>query len=115
MKTRALLLLLPAVAVGSAHAATGTTVKLKADPGGDIAFTKTKLSAPAGKVTIRMKNPKGSFSEHGIAIVGHGKGKVVNPGARSSITATLKPGRYTYYCPVAGHKAAGMKGTLTVK
>jgi uncharacterized cupredoxin-like copper-binding protein len=33
----------------------------------------------------------------------------------ASVTVDLKPGTYEYYCPVDGHKAAGMKGTLTVK
>ena len=88
---------------------------MKADPSGDLAFTKAKLSAPAGKVTIRMRNPKGTFAGHGIAIAGHGKGEVVQPGGRSSVTAKLKAGTYTYYCPVPGHRAAGMRGKLAVK
>ncbi|MFX8320210.1 plastocyanin/azurin family copper-binding protein [Acinetobacter baumannii] len=25
-----------------------------------------------------------------------------------------KPGRYTFFCPIPGHEAAGMKGTLVV-
>ena len=28
---------------------------------------------------------------------------------------TLKKGSYTFLCPVPGHAAAGMKGTLTVR
>ena len=32
----------------------------------------------------------------------------------STVTATVKPGKYTYYCIVPGHEKAGMKGTLTV-
>jgi plastocyanin len=31
------------------------------------------------------------------------------------VTATLKPGTYTYLCPVPGHAQAGMRGTLVVK
>jgi uncharacterized cupredoxin-like copper-binding protein len=103
---------------GASVAASATTLKLKADPGGDIKFTKKKLSASAGSVTIKMANPSSSGSPHGIAITGHGikkVGKTVNPGKTSKVTAKLKAGKYTFYCPVPGHRALGMKGTLTIK
>jgi|tagenome__1003787_1003787.scaffolds.fasta_scaffold20959446_4 uncharacterized cupredoxin-like copper-binding protein len=104
---------------GAGVAATGaTTLKLKADPHGALTYNKTKLSAPAGKVTVTMKNPAGSHTKHGIEIEGHGvekRGKNVKPGKTSTVTLKLKPGKYEYYCPVDGHKAAGMKGKLTVK
>jgi uncharacterized cupredoxin-like copper-binding protein len=106
-----------AAATEGAHAA-ASTVRLKADAGGQLKFNKGKLSAPAGKVTIKMKDPSSSGLAHGIALSGNGvhkKGNVVNPGKTAKVTATLKAGKYTYFCPVPGHKQAGMKGTLTVK
>jgi uncharacterized cupredoxin-like copper-binding protein len=65
-----------------------------------------------------MTNPSSSGSPHGIAISGKNvskKGKIVNPGKTTSVTVTLKRGKYTFYCPVPGHRQLGMKGTLTVK
>ena len=62
-------------------------------------------------------DPTGSPGEL-IAISGFdgtGGTSGVSPGKTASLTVTLKPGTYTFYCPVDGHKAAGMKGTLKVK
>jgi uncharacterized cupredoxin-like copper-binding protein len=106
-----------AAATQGAHAA-ASTVKLKANANGELKFNKSKLSAAAGKVTIKMKDPSSSGLAHGIALSGNGvkkTGKVVNPGKTTKVTATLKAGKYTYFCPVPGHKQAGMRGTLTVK
>ena len=35
--------------------------------------------------------------------------------SKTSVTADLKAGTYTFYCPVGNHRAEGMEGTLTVK
>jgi plastocyanin len=94
-----------------------SVVKVSADPKGALAFTTMKLTAKAGTVTVEMKNPAGSGVPHGIAVEGHGvdqDGKIVQPGGTSTDTLTLKPGTYKFYCPVKGHEAAGMKGTLVV-
>jgi plastocyanin len=99
----------PAKSAGSAQ-----TVHLSAVPG-KLAFNTTHLTAKAGKVTIAMANP--STFMHGVGINGNGvdkDGPVVGNGATSTVTVTLKPGTYTFYCPVPGHEAGGMKGTLTV-
>jgi len=106
----------PAPAAGAPAA--GQTVKLAADPGGAPSFTKAALSAKAGTVTLRLDNPSSAGVQHGIAIEGHGvdrNGPVVAAGSTSAVTARLKAGTYTFYCPFDGHKAAGMKGTLTVR
>ena len=36
-------------------------------------------------------------------------------GGAQSKKIDLKPGKYTFYCDIPGHRAAGMQGTLTVK
>jgi plastocyanin len=99
-------------------AAGGQTLKLDADKSGALKFTTDKLSAKAGKVTIQMTNPSGI--PHSIAVEGNGVDKdspqsSVTGGQTATVTATLKPGTYSFYCPVDGHEDAGMKGTLTVK
>jgi uncharacterized cupredoxin-like copper-binding protein len=39
---------------------------------------------------------------------------VLKSGQSGSFVVTLKPGTYTYFCAVPGHKDRGMVGTLTV-
>lgn len=100
----------------SSSASAGSKLSLSADPSGNLAFTKKTLSAKAGTVTITMDNP--SPLQHAIAVEGNGvdkDGQTVSKGGKSTITVSLKPGKYTFYCPVDGHRAAGMKGTLTVQ
>jgi uncharacterized cupredoxin-like copper-binding protein len=93
-------------------------LKLSADPGGQLRFTMPKLTAKPGKVTLQMANPSSAGMDHAIAVEGNGvdkDGPTVAAGKTSSVTVTLKKGTYTYYCPVPGHKQAGMVGTLTVQ
>jgi plastocyanin len=94
----------------------GSVLEIAADPGGALKFDKTSLSAKAGKVTIVMTNT--SSVPHAVELEGGGiekKGAVITGGGSvSRVTAKLKPGKYEFYCPVDGHKAAGMKGELTV-
>jgi plastocyanin len=98
-------------------AAGGATIPVKADPTGQLAFVQKKLSAKAGKVTFDFTNP--SPVPHNFAIKGNGvtagPSPTVQGGATATLTATLKPGTYEFYCAVPGHEEGGMKGTLTVK
>ena len=92
------------------------TLKLSADPGGALKFDKSTLSAKSGKATIVLDNP--SSLPHAVEVEGNGLEKetdTIGKGETAKVTVELKAGKYEYYCPVDGHKAAGMKGTLTVQ
>ncbi|MDX6651959.1 MAG: hypothetical protein QOJ38_740 [Solirubrobacterales bacterium] len=93
----------------------GSTLQLAADPSA-LKYDTTSLSAKAGKVTIDFDNP--SAIGHDVSIDGPsgdiGKTAVITQ-SKASLTVDLKPGSYTFYCSVDGHKDAGMQGTLTVK
>ena len=106
-------LFLAAVTAVAVQAATTVSLKTKTN---QFAFSTTVLHAKHGKVTIKMANV--SSTKHGIAVEGHGvdkDGKIVGKNKTSTVTVTLKKGTYTFYCPVPGHRAAGMKGKLIVK
>ncbi len=92
------------------------TLKLSADAGGALKFDKSSLTAKAGKVTIVLDNP--SSLPHAVDIEGNGieaSSDTIGEGETTEVTATVKAGEYEYYCPVDGHEAGGMTGTLTVQ
>lgn len=99
----------------SPAAAATTTLKLTANPAGQLAYDAKQLSAKAGSVTIDFSNA--SPIEHDVAIA-QGSSVVgqtpVFTGGSKQLTVKLKPGTYTFYCTVPGHRQAGMEGTLTV-
>ena len=95
----------------------GATVKFEADPNGELAFTSDQVSTSAGEVTIDFNNPQSL--PHDVAIEDSSGETVAQTDVISddsaTATADLKPGTYTFYCTVPGHRDAGMEGTLTVK
>ena len=85
--------------------------------GNQLAFNANKETARAGNVAIKFTN--NSALQHNV-VLADTSNKVVGKtptfqGGAKSFSATLKPGTYTYYCSVPGHRQAGMQGTLTVK
>jgi plastocyanin len=103
----------PQAGGGAEAKAQNGTLSIPADPNGQLAYTTTKASAPAGKLTLETPNKSGT--PHNIVIDGKGKGAVVQGGGTSKFQADFDAGTYTYYCSVPGHKQAGMQGKLTVK
>jgi plastocyanin len=93
----------------------GGTLQLSASPT-DLAFDKTSLHSQPGKVTIDFDNP--AALEHNVAIEQDGKEIATSETiaeAKTSVSADLAPGSYTFLCTVPGHAEAGMEGTLVVK
>jgi plastocyanin len=93
----------------------GGTLKLAADPT-QIAFDTTTLATKPGEVTIDFSNP--AALEHNVAIEQGGKQLAVSATiakGKTSVSAELAPGTYTFLCTVPGHAEAGMEGTLTVR
>ena len=109
---------------GSSGGGAGNSVTITAPSGGgtptltieahDIFFTPKIVKAPSGKLNIQYVE-KGS-QEHTLVITGVKGFKLqVGPGTKTAEgTVTLKPGEYTYYCTIPGHRAQGMQGTITV-
>jgi plastocyanin len=94
-----------------------STIKFEADPNGELAYTTTSATAKAGTATIEFNNPQSLT--HDVAIESSsgeevGKTELIADGTDTA-TVDLKPGTYTFYCSVPGHREAGMEGTLTVK
>lgn len=104
---------------GKANSGSGgaSVLKFEADPGGGLAYTATTASTSAGEVTVEFNNPQALT--HDVAIEDSagkevGKTDLVADGSAAT-TVALKPGTYTFFCTVPGHREAGMEGTLTVK
>jgi plastocyanin len=107
-----------ATTAGGNSAAAAETIDLEADPDGQLAFTSDSLTAKAGNVTIAFDNP--APISHDVAVedsAGNevGQSDLIAQSSTSLVLKNLKPGTYTYFCTVPGHREAGMEGTLTVK
>lgn len=93
------------------------TLEFEADPEGALAYTTTEADAKAGQVEVEFNNPQALT--HDVAIEDSsgevvGQTELIDSGSDST-TVNLKPGTYTFFCTVPGHREAGMEGTLTVK
>jgi uncharacterized cupredoxin-like copper-binding protein len=96
-----------------------------APPVATVAVTETEFKltpanpsiSKSGVITFKVTN-RGTVA-HSLEIEGTASGDAklpqdLQPGQSATLTVTLKPGKYEWYCPVDGHKAMGMRGEITV-
>jgi hypothetical protein len=96
----------PAASVSTTAPSTEvTTLENPADAGGEFAFQKDSLTAPAGEITLVMENP--SSEVHNISLEGNGvdeKGELVVRARRRVSQPSSSPAstRSTARCPSTG-------------
>jgi len=87
------------------------TVEVDALP--SLKFQATSFTTQAGINEMKYVDQGGThtlvFAEPSLA------GFIINVPPSSSKKVDLKPGTYTIFCSIPGHRAAGMQATLTVK
>jgi uncharacterized cupredoxin-like copper-binding protein len=95
-------------------AATKRTIKVAAR---SYAFKPAKLALAKGEaVTIELHS---TDTTHDFVVSGPGVGakKIADASGGATARGTLKltkTGKYDFFCSIPGHRAAGMRGTITV-
>lgn len=80
----------------------------------DIAFEQTELTFPADTdITVVFTN-NGALQHDWVVEGTDFATELLDGGGSQEIVVNLPAGEYTYFCSVAGHREAGMVGTLTV-
>ena len=105
----------PADDGGSSSSGGGQSVDVSAPESGALEFDPKEITVKSGEVTFNFSNPSGVPHALDIEGVDGGEGETVQGDDAPPLTVNLEPGEYEYYCPVGGHRAAGMTGTLTVE
>ena len=101
--------------LGETAGLTGNTLTLILK---DFTITNQNVTLPkTGAYTVVIWNEGSQL--HNLEIEGNGleeTGTEINFGEKSSFKVNFtKAGEYDMYCPVPGHKALGMTGTITVE
>ncbi|MGE0067664.1 MAG: plastocyanin/azurin family copper-binding protein [Solirubrobacterales bacterium] len=99
---------------GSAGSA--SVIDISAVEGSDLAYEQKSVDAAAGKVTVNFTNPQAI--PHDVDIEDSsgedvGETDLISEDS-TSVEVDLKPGTYTFFCSVPGHREAGMEGTINV-
>ena len=79
-----------------------------------IHLDEDNLKAGDYKITVRNNGS----ATHDLVVEQNGsdvaKSDTVGPGDATTLTVTLQPGKYVFYCSIGNHRAMGMETTVTV-
>ena len=82
----------------------------------EMAFGLDSTDVTAGEWTITLTN-RGRMP-HDLVVEQDGDDiagtDTIGPGESTTLTVTLTPGRYVFYCSVGNHRAMGMETEVTV-
>ena len=114
------LLLLAAAAAAStlASAAVASSPPARAQVSADeFTLALSRSSIHHGQAIIELVNY--GEDDHDLALRRVGGTRtyrigIVHPGTTGDLEARLRPGRYTLWCTLAGHRGRGMQATLRV-
>ena len=80
-------------------------------------FSFSRLQVHSGPALIELDNMGQDPHDLRVQRIGSnhiaGLG-VIKPGSRATLSLRLAPGRYSFWCSVADHRARGMQATVTV-
>jgi plastocyanin len=95
-----------------------SVVEIEAAPGAELAYVQKDVKVKAGQVSIDFNNPQTLSQDVAVEDSSGkelGKTELVTQGSSTGTIGNLKPGEYTFFCTVPGHREAGMEGTLVVE
>jgi plastocyanin len=82
----------------------------------EMALRLDDADVPAGEWTITLTNR--GRAPHDLVVEQNGDDIAgtdgIGPGESTTLTVTLTPGRYVFYCSVGNHRAMGMETEVTV-
>jgi len=113
----------PSSSAASSSAPAASTGVPEQPAGGTLAVTSVDFGyelpstdLAAGDYTIDLTN--GGNATHDLVVEKDGADvaatDTIGPGQTSSLTVTLEPGEYVFYCSVGNHRSMGMEVTVTV-
>jgi plastocyanin len=104
-----------AAAASGSDAGTGQAQTLSVSEA-DFSIDLASSTLSAGDYTITVKND--GHATHDLVVEQNGsdvaKSDSIAPGKSATLTVTLQPGSYVFYCSIGNHRAMGMETDVTV-